>query len=78
MYENWIRIGLFILGGILGLSCSAFFVSGFKARTRVESGRKPFGRVKPLDPVVNTDPEFVDEIRQDRFQKGLEPYINEG
>jgi len=77
MYEFGIRIGAFLLGGLFGLSGALFYVRGLSDGRRIESGQKLFGKVKPLEPVVNTDREFVDEIRQDRYEQGLDPYLNE-
>ena len=53
------------------------FIRGWDSRGRVDSGRKPFGKSGAQDPVVNTDREFIDGIRQERYEKGLDPYINE-
>jgi hypothetical protein len=69
--------GAFLLGGLFGLSGAVFFAVGFNSRGRVESGQSMIGKVKPLDTVLNTDPEVIDAIRQERYEKGFEPYINE-
>jgi hypothetical protein len=78
MQDSLVRIGFLVLGWVLGLSCSVFFAIGYRTRTRVDSGQSLFGSNKPLDPVLNTDPEVIDAIRQERYEKGQEPYYNEG
>ena len=70
-------IGFFLLGTLLGLLGTLLFIRGWDSRGRVDSGRKPFGKLEGQDPVVNTDREFIDGIRQERYEKGLDPYINE-
>ncbi len=72
-------VGLILLGGVFGLSAALFWLWGYNARTRTDSGQRPFGSRAEIDePVVNTDPEFVNDIRQDRLNKGLGTYVNEG
>ena len=70
-------VGLVLLGGLFGVSAALFWLWGYNVRTRVDSGQRPFGSSKPLDPVLNTDPEVIDAIRQERYEKGQEPYYNE-
>ena len=78
MAQIGLWIGLFLLGTMLGLCGTLLFIRGWCARGSIEKGQPIFGKAKNLDAMVNTDRGFVDEIRQDRFQKGQEPYINEG
>ena len=73
----WV-LGVFLSGILLGLSGTLLFIRGWDSRGSVNSGGSAFGKVKSLEPVVNTDREFVDEIRQDRYEQGLDPYLNEG
>ena len=70
-------VTIFLLGTLLGLCGTLLFIRGWDSRGRVDSGRKPFGKSGAQDPVVNTDREFIDGIRQERYEKGLDPYINE-
>jgi len=72
-----ICIGCFLLGGVFGLSGTLLFAAGFRSRGRTDVGQPMFGSSKPLDPVLNTDPEVIDAIRQERYEKGQEPYYNE-
>ena len=69
-------IGSGLLGLLLGLSGTVCFIAGFRTRVRIDDGKTVFGKVKPLDPVRNTDPDVVDALRQERFEKGLDPYLN--
>ena len=78
MAEIWIYLGLVLLGGLFGVSAALFWVWGFNARTRVDSGQPIIGKTKVPDPLVNPSREFMDGIEQDRIQKGFEPYVNEG
>lgn len=48
-----------------------------KARSRIDSGQPILGKQKQYDPVRNTDRDVVDAIRQERYEKGLDPYLNE-
>jgi len=74
--EFIVILGVGLFGYLCGLSGAVFFAIGFNARGRTEAGRKIFGGSKPLDPVRNTDPDVVDALRQERFEKGLDPYLN--
>ena len=69
--------GAVLFGVLFGLSAAVFFAAGFIARGRAERGERVFGtRSSAGDPLVNTDGKFVEEVEQDRIQKGLETYIN--
>ena len=70
-------VGFFLLGVLLGLSGTMLFIRGWDSRGRVEAGGKAFGKIETFDPILNTDPEVVDAIRQERYEKGLDPYLNE-
>ena len=69
--------GFFLFGIVCGLLGTLCFIRGWDSRGRVDSGTKPFGKLEQTDPLVNTDQEFIDDIRQDRLQKGQDPYVNE-
>ena len=77
MQELGVRIGLFLIGWAFGLSGAVFYVIGLGHRDRLDSGQPILGKTKELDPVVNTDRTFIDDLAQDRLQKGLDPYQNE-
>ena len=76
MLSVGICIGCVLFGFVCGLSGAVFIAIGFNARGRADAGQSLLRPNKPLDPVVNTDPEFVDGIRQDRHEQGLDPYLN--
>ena len=69
--------GVWLLGVLFGLLGTVCFIAGFRSKTKIDSGQPAFGRAKPLDPVRNTDRDVVDAIRQERYEKGLDPYLNE-
>ena len=77
MYQWVFGIGIFVIGWIIGTTGVLFYIAGFRARGRTDAGQPMFGSNKPLDPVLNTDPEVIDAIRQERYEKGQEPYYNE-